>query len=749
MLRVDYAARWTVSEWPTILELSDFDLHCGGIYSIAETRPTEILVDVEAPMSSGRHFPIRSFVASVVLVAVAAASRGRYEYDYVTYVSTGGSGGAQAWVIQRQLIQKRIYVSSGSTTPDQVVSYGYGISTTVTHADGAGNVLSTEIHTGVLGGIPFFDGTQYMQWMDGKETEAKYNDSAANGSGLLKDIVYAYQQRDCSTGPPCWFGDPQASSAPLHDPRMVSQTTTINGQVSEQDYSYDQYNNDTERDEYDFGTGLKGPLIRATATTYKYYTNLAPGPNILNLPQQRLVCTATGAGCTTTTATAQTNYTYDGTALVAESNIGNHDPAYSTSNLTRGNATTVTQTLNDTVNHFTNYPLSSYYSYDIAGNIVGTWDPRLVVHSYGYADSGVLTSGTTFALPTSVTSYVATSASHTTIPAGTALTANVQYDYNLGKPTKTTDVNGNSTTYSYTNDPLDRLLKITRPDNGASVFTYTDTPGAVNVETAADQNTASDGNLKGIVFYDGLGREWETSKRAASQNIAVCKQYDGRSRLQSVSNPGYSNTPFGSSDTTICGSNATSYVYDGLNRLHAVTAPDTSLTSYKYQADTASHTNETLEIEPGAAGQQPNRLHYADAAGRLKEVDENVTSWQSGSYGFSGQSTLKTTYGYNVLDDVTSVAQSAESRNFIYDSLKRLVQAVNPESGTIKYSYDTSGNLNTRNDANGSAVTFSAYDGMNRVTGKSYTLGTGVAATASVSYGYGTRRHPATSRAGS
>src|SRR5665811_1330740 len=45
-----------------------------GIYSIAETRPAEILVDVEAPMSSDRHFPIRSFIGSVVLVAFAAAS---------------------------------------------------------------------------------------------------------------------------------------------------------------------------------------------------------------------------------------------------------------------------------------------------------------------------------------------------------------------------------------------------------------------------------------------------------------------------------------------------------------------------------------------------------------------------------------------------------------------------------------------------------------------------------------------------
>jgi len=45
-----------------------------GIYSIAETRPAEGLVDVESLMSSLRDFPIRSFVGSVVLVAIAAAS---------------------------------------------------------------------------------------------------------------------------------------------------------------------------------------------------------------------------------------------------------------------------------------------------------------------------------------------------------------------------------------------------------------------------------------------------------------------------------------------------------------------------------------------------------------------------------------------------------------------------------------------------------------------------------------------------
>jgi len=53
------------------------------------------------------------------------------------------------------------------------------------------------------------------------------------------------------------------------------------------------------------------------------------------------------------------------------------------------------------------------------------------------------------------------------------------------------------------------------------------------------------------------------------------------------------------------------------------------------------------------------------------------------------------------------------------------VQAKNPESGTIKYSYDDSGNLATRTDPRIVSGTMNykvtmSYDGMNRLTQKSY-----------------------------
>ena len=51
--------------------------------------------------------------------------------------------------------------------------------------------------------------------------------------------------------------------------------------------------------------------------------------------------------------------------------------------------------------------------------------------------------------------------------------------------------------------------------------------------------------------------------------------------------------------------------------------------------------------------------------------------------------------------------------------MKRLLNATNPESGTINYIYDNNGNLLTRTDARNITTTM-AYDGLNRIQTKSY-----------------------------
>jgi hypothetical protein len=63
-----------------------------------------------------------------------------------------------------------------------------------------------------------------------------------------------------------------------------------------------------------------------------------------------------------------------------------------------------------------------------------------------------------------------------------------------------------------------------------------------------------------------------------------------------------------------------------------------------------------------------------------------------------------TGYRYTVLDQLTNVTQGVQTRNFYYDSLKRLKQAVNVESRSVCYGtgsncaggYDGNNNLRRR-----------------------------------------------------
>src|SRR5215470_4675139 len=98
-----------------------------------------------------------------------------------------------------------------------------------------------------------------------------------------------------------------------------------------------------------------------------------------------------------------------------------------------------------------------------------------------------------------------------------------------------------------------------------------------------------------------------------------------------------------------------------------------------------------------------------DALGRLTNASE------SGNY--------LTSYSYDVLDDLTNVTQATSSRNFVYDSLRRLRSATNPENHTVQYNYDANGNLSSRTDGRNITTTFQ-YDKLDRVIQKAYSDGT-------------------------
>ena len=116
---------------------------------------------------------------------------------------------------------------------------------------------------------------------------------------------------------------------------------------------------------------------------------------------------------------------------------------------------------------------------------------------------------------------------------------------------------------------------------------------------------------------------------------------------------------------------------------------------------------------------------------------------------------LMTTYGYDTLDDLISVSQAAmqlfnggpvagQQRSYSYDSLRRLTSSTTPESGTVTSYYLKNDGVSTCagdpllvcriQDARGIVKTLTYNDGINRLTGVSYSDGV----TPSVTYTYDT-----------
>src|SRR5262249_41510937 len=91
-----------------------------------------------------------------------------------------------------------------------------------------------------------------------------------------------------------------------------------------------------------------------------------------------------------------------------------------------------------------------------------------------------------------------------------------------------------------------------------------------------------------------------------------------------------------------------------------------------------------------------------------------------------------TTYVYDPLGNLTTVTQGAQTRQFGYDSLSRLVSRQNPEQvGATTYAYDANSNVHQKTDPNGVTTTY-GYDALNRLSSKTY----GLDPTPAVAYAY-------------
>jgi RHS repeat-associated protein len=356
--------------------------------------------------------------------------------------------------------------------------------------------------------------------------------------------------------------------------------------------------------------------------------------------------------------------------------------------------------------------LQTHAQYDQCGSLRNLWDAKgnqsQVEYSSTYA----------YAYPTLTRTPVPD-------PSGqngstTAFVATTVFDFNTSLVTSSTDANNVTTRLEY-NDALNRITRMVRA-YGTSLQSQTSISyDDVNriITTSSDQTSYNDNVLVSKVLYDGLGRTVETRQYEGGTNyIAVQIQYDAMGRAYKTSNP-FRPWNFETAVWTTTG-------YDALNRVTSVTTPDSAVVTTAYSSDRV--------LVADQSGKK--RISRTDGLGRLRDVWE-VTAADSATeaLSFPGFDDVvagyRTSYSYDTLDNLTTVSQGTQPpRAFVYDSLKRLTSATNPESGTINYDYDANGNLLHKIDPrlladNQTHVTISyVYDALNRVTSRSYNDGT-------------------------
>jgi RHS repeat-associated protein len=480
------------------------------------------------------------------------------------------------------------------------------------------------------------------------------------------------------------------------------------GTPSDAQTVYDAYGNVTSKKYYNFGATFPPSGSPLSATTTVYNTGSSCG-TLANVAMRDRPCSVTVSG--PSGQVSQVKYTY---------NSGGHPTQ--TSAWVSG----------------TTY-LTSTASYNTNGTIASFKDANQSSTNYYYNGTG----GCNNVLLTS-----------TALPVNSLSTAQT-WDCNGGVLTSVTDANGQTTQYGYVDqngvaDPNWRMLSTTDPIGNTTWNTHTTSTTPFSQESALLFNS-NNSAVDAFTTFDGIGRPIVQQTRQAPASASLDSVQYTYGQTPNVGPFTTASVPYVGTQgqSAPSGTKVTTTQQDALGRTLSVTDGGGGYTTYGY---TLQDVLVTRGPAPMGENTKQRQLEY-DALGKLRSVCE-ITSASGSGNGACGQANpatgFLTKYTYDALGNLLTVTQNAQpgakggqqSRNFFYDGLGRLTQESNPETGTIKYIYDTdgicgtsSGDLVKKVDA-ANNVTCYAYDGMHRVTGITYPSGPYAAATPSKTFLY-------------
>ena len=368
-----------------------------------------------------------------------------------------------------------------------------------------------------------------------------------------------------------------------------------------------------------------------------------------------------------------TTYTYTAKGQVASIDgplPGNQDLVSYTYDAVTGDRLTETRPLVGTTT----------YTYDAAGNVETATDVNGVTTTFTYDGRNRQLSATRNGVATGRT-YTAAGELDT---ATDALSRTMDYAYNdEGFAEKIIDPSGNFVYYAYNGNGRRTQESIHAADETMTHYRGTDWGDPAN-----DPDLAP-------------GKPWKSLHRNHDDtaDLETVYAYDGSGNLKSV---------------TDANGNATEYIYDTFNRLWQVIQPGGVTTVYGYDV----HGN--LASVTDAEGHVT--LYTYDDMGRLVETDSPDTGNCLYSYDAAGNLRFKihngvtVAYQYDLLGRLTDILYSDATQNVVmtYDTgsgtnlMGRLASVTDP-SGTVEYSYNADGLLETETRTIGGTIFVTGY----------------------------------------
>jgi RHS repeat-associated protein len=437
------------------------------------------------------------------------------------------------------------------------------------------------------------------------ETQILYYKGSASSGSLLRTINKEYDF-DTSTV------QQDAIDHGDINIRLKRETTILeNGMQSKSETDYEMFQqaadptiggfnvtrlNPIEKREFDWGSNAPGNLLRRTDYAYLHTGN----QNYLSRNIVRQVTTTTvydgGGNQVAQTVNEYDNYAHPGQPMVA-SNAIQHDAAYDTNFIYRGNVTAVSHWRNTD-----SAMLTSTNQYDDAGNLLSTIDPLGHKTSYDYTDSW----GNSSCAPVGEAKVFATTITN-------ALNQSTTTSYNscTGTLASLTDPNTATTTYTY--DLMNRPLVATRPPAGGST-TYTYDDANLKATRSVEIGNGVDPMIA-ILSYDGVGQQNQSQLKDPEGDVFTETTYDALGRVATVTNP-HRAAPSPTDGSTI-------NQYDALGRVIQVAPPDgTPPTPESTCASNNLCTQYSGNVSTVTDQAGKRRLAYTDALGRVVEVDE-------------------------------------------------------------------------------------------------------------------------------